>query len=709
VLVSGGTFTSQQINNFCLSNGAPPQANFTSSTPNLCAGEGASFTNQTTGTATSYLWTFYGGIPATSTQANPTNVVYNSTGFYTVKLSATNQYGFTEETKTNYINVAANTMWYQDLDGDGYGNPSATQSFCMQPSGYVSNGLDCNDNDENDWNSCYDCAGVINGPAYTDDCGVCDSIPENDCEPCDSLTANILSLNNPSCFGESDGSISLNISSLSGNYTVLWNNGLTGNAISGLSSGTYISQITDNQCTITLQVTLIAPNPLIINFENIVHVACGESNTGAGSFNISGGTGPYIAQHGSITLSQNNFSSLAPGFYEVNVTDANDCQTTGILEILQLSCDSLSDTQITESYCESGNADIAQLITCNNLAQAEQYEWKFNIPGQASQLYVTANNSFTPFEIPFIIPNTQYTIQVRGLHNTMNSDFGTACNISFVLGSTQLSDESCGNHNITFSTINSCTPIAYAEKYEFRFEHNITGERFYFENVEAQFIPSEVPGLEAEVIYKVMVRVNYKNIWGPAGALCTIMFNEVIETTQLTANWCNNHEIIFENDSLEVQPINSASVYELLISGGDMTETQVLQNTIPEFAVGDIEGLNEGLIYQVRARAFANGSWTPWGSSCSIGLQETKAQVLNLVIYPNPTNSSGELYLLMSGNWNGLDLCVQSITGVKLYCTQINVEHNTPRQVELPRLRPGMYLVTVTYGAEILSKKLIIQ
>ena len=35
--------------------------------------------------------------------------------------------------------------WYQDLDGDGLGNPAVTQSACDQPAGYVSNSLDTND------------------------------------------------------------------------------------------------------------------------------------------------------------------------------------------------------------------------------------------------------------------------------------------------------------------------------------------------------------------------------------------------------------------------------------------------------------------------------------------------------------------------------------------------------------------------------------
>ena len=37
------------------------------------------------------------------------------------------------------------SVYYADSDGDGFGNPSATQSACVQPSGYVSDSNDCND------------------------------------------------------------------------------------------------------------------------------------------------------------------------------------------------------------------------------------------------------------------------------------------------------------------------------------------------------------------------------------------------------------------------------------------------------------------------------------------------------------------------------------------------------------------------------------
>jgi PKD repeat protein len=83
-----------------------PVADFTGTPTTLCAGQTVTFNNISTGSPTSYAWTFTGGTPATSTATNPT-VTYNTAGTYTVTLVATNGSGNDTETKTNYIIVNA--------------------------------------------------------------------------------------------------------------------------------------------------------------------------------------------------------------------------------------------------------------------------------------------------------------------------------------------------------------------------------------------------------------------------------------------------------------------------------------------------------------------------------------------------------------------------------------------------------------------------
>ncbi|HMS99511.1 MAG TPA: PKD domain-containing protein [Saprospiraceae bacterium] len=66
-----------------------PQANFSFNVTTECAPGTVQFTNQSTGTITSYEWEFEGGTPSTSSQQNPT-ITYNNPGTFSVTLTVSN-------------------------------------------------------------------------------------------------------------------------------------------------------------------------------------------------------------------------------------------------------------------------------------------------------------------------------------------------------------------------------------------------------------------------------------------------------------------------------------------------------------------------------------------------------------------------------------------------------------------------------------------
>lgn len=63
---------------------------------------------------------------------------------YRMRLSATNLPVVSADNGSD-IALFGDTLFYEDADGDGYGNPDVSVTACLQPNGYVSNADDCND------------------------------------------------------------------------------------------------------------------------------------------------------------------------------------------------------------------------------------------------------------------------------------------------------------------------------------------------------------------------------------------------------------------------------------------------------------------------------------------------------------------------------------------------------------------------------------
>jgi PKD repeat protein len=81
-----------------------PQAGFTTDVSNGCAPLVVQFTDASTGSVDTYAWTFEGGNPATSTDANPT-VTYETPGVYDVTLVVSNASGSNTLVINDHITV----------------------------------------------------------------------------------------------------------------------------------------------------------------------------------------------------------------------------------------------------------------------------------------------------------------------------------------------------------------------------------------------------------------------------------------------------------------------------------------------------------------------------------------------------------------------------------------------------------------------------
>jgi PKD repeat protein len=78
---------------------------FTASSTFIKNGEAVNFLNKSFGGPYQYLWTFENGIPATSTDENPENILFSGIGYYDVSLKASNADTTLSISKTDFIRV----------------------------------------------------------------------------------------------------------------------------------------------------------------------------------------------------------------------------------------------------------------------------------------------------------------------------------------------------------------------------------------------------------------------------------------------------------------------------------------------------------------------------------------------------------------------------------------------------------------------------
>ncbi|MEM9821076.1 MAG: S8 family serine peptidase, partial [Bacteroidota bacterium] len=140
------------------------------------------------------------------------------------------------------------------------------------------------------------------------------------------------SVQDATCNGASDGSISASAAGGIAPYSYNWSNGNTGANNSGLSAGTYTVIVSDgNNCSESASFTVNEPSPLNVTVTGTD--ASGGNNNGTATASASGGT-PGYTYTWSNGASGATISNLAPGTYTVTTADANGCTASGSVTII---------------------------------------------------------------------------------------------------------------------------------------------------------------------------------------------------------------------------------------------------------------------------------------------------------------------------------------------------------------------------------------
>jgi hypothetical protein len=139
---------------------------------------------------------------------------------------------------------------------------------------------------------------------------------------------------NVSCFGGTNGSAQTLANGGTGSLSYSWSNGNLGQNATNLSVGINTLYVTDaNNCQISQNFPILQPPAILLN-SNMDSVNCSGTNSGALSVTASGGTGSLSYSWNTGALGQ-NLNNVSVGNYTIFVTDANNCQISQTLTMLE--------------------------------------------------------------------------------------------------------------------------------------------------------------------------------------------------------------------------------------------------------------------------------------------------------------------------------------------------------------------------------------
>ena len=317
-----------------------------------------------------YLWSFPGGTPASSTLLNPGKIDYSVSGDYTVTFRVTNSCGTTTKTADFSVDLDLSpiispqirdicsgetfqvTPTTNSIDNVPSGTTYTWSTPIVNPSGAISGATAQSSprstisqrliNNTNTPATVTYTVSPISGTCPGPDFTVTITVNPNI-----NTTSNIT---NATCFGSDDGSIDISISggipfSTGNPYTISWTgpNGFTSTDedITDLEPGRYYVSITDDgNCPYNSSFTLTEPG--FFRFSgNKNDISCFGLDNGRIDLNVSGGTPPYTyawtkVGDPSFSASTEDLRNLTPGNYEVTITETNNCNIlTGSYTIIE--------------------------------------------------------------------------------------------------------------------------------------------------------------------------------------------------------------------------------------------------------------------------------------------------------------------------------------------------------------------------------------
>lgn len=203
-----------------------------------------------------------------------------------------------------------------------------------------------------------------------------------------------------SCYGASDGEITLIPTGGVSPYQYSWPSGTDGSSIQNLTAGSYVATVVDGLgCTVTTEIILTEPETL--NAQVIFQDPnCDGPDSGEVSVqNIEGGVAPYESSLNSNPFTLvDRYQNLEPDSYLLEIRDANGCLFSASQELTPAEIPELSG----ESQYETALGCEVQILVETNAITISDISWK-------DESYQDCNDCIDPIAIPSnSVQNTVY-------------------------------------------------------------------------------------------------------------------------------------------------------------------------------------------------------------------------------------------------------------------------------------------------------------
>jgi len=367
-----------------------------------------------------YKWTFTGATPSSSTERNPSNIFYSSSGTFNVRLIINAACGTDTVDKTITINNCACTLSSVSNVGTAISCIGATDGTAHATVSAGSGGPYTYTWSNGTSGTTSVASSSVSGLApatytVTISDGACSTTSTVTIGQPAALSLNAPVITKPTC-GNNNGSAIISASGGTGSRIYSWSNGTSGATAASLSAGIYSVTVTDaNNCSATSVVNIINNGGPSISSASGSALLCKGGSNGNATVNIAGGAASYTYNWStgnstvtaSTTNSQNNLSA---GIYTITVTDAGGCKVISTVTVTE---PAVSITYFTQSSNVTCTTNGSAGVSVTSGTGPYTYTWSTgqtsgnlqNIPAGSYTVTVTDGNGCTVVQ-PFNLSNS---------------------------------------------------------------------------------------------------------------------------------------------------------------------------------------------------------------------------------------------------------------------------------------------------------------